>query len=453
MSVEYKTSHLADAMPHNIEAEGAVLGALLIDKDAFYQVDTVVSPESFYSAAHGAIYAAIREIHAERQTPDLITVIAKLRDQGVTECHGKMVEEYLVDLLNIVPSAFGAEAYARIVVKDAMRRGLLRAGLEISSIAANGQIPLNDMVEQAQRVLFTTTEKSISRGAQSARQIVSGVIDTVYERMASGNHQVGMKTGFKDLDEVLSCLKPQNVILLAARPGMGKSLLEGLISLYVAQHYGGVARFNLEMSAEEIITRLLASASRLPYRNIERGQFSEREAETFSRAAGELSGLPMFIDDTPSLSLSQLSARARRLHMEHGLKLITVDYVQLMAVEKSFGNRNQDIGLISRGLKGLAKELNIPILVLAQLSRSVENRAEKRPLLSDLRDSGELEQDADCVMFLYRDAYYNPDTTERPNIAEVQIAKQRNGPLGQVDLYFHGPTMTFRNLARQTINL
>lgn len=451
--VIYQTAAVADATPHNIEAEQAVLGALLIDPDAFYMVDTEISPKEFYSAAHGQIYQAICEIHQDQQAIDLITVTARLREAGVTEIHGRMTEVYLADLITVVPSSFGVDAYAKIVVNAAMRRSLIQAGREIASVAANGKISLDEMVEKSQRVLLDVTERTAERGVQSARQIISGVIDTVYERINSGNHQVGLKTGFKDLDALLGGLKPEDVILLAARPGMGKSVLEGLISLYVAQHYGGVARFNLEMSSEQLMIRLLASASRLPYRNIEEGRLTSAELETFNRAVGELSGLPMFVDDTPSLSIAQLSAKARRLHMQHGLKLVTLDYVQLMAVERSYGNRNQDIGQISRGIKHLAKELHVPVLVLAQLSRGVESRAEKRPLLSDLRDSGELEQDADCVMFIYRDEYYNPDTTMRPNVAEIEVAKHRNGPTGTADLYFHGPTMTFRNLAKQTINL
>lgn len=450
--VIYQTASVADATPHNIEAEQAVLGSLLIDPDAFFMVDTMISPEQFYSASHGEIYKAIREIHQDKQVPDIITVTARLRAQGTAECHGRLIEVYLSELMDVVPSSFGVDAYAKIVINDAMRRSLIRAGREISSLAANGKVSLDEMVETSQQTLFSVTEKTATRGVQSARQVVSALVDVVYERM-NGDHQVGMKTGFSDLDKMLGGLKPKDVVLLAARPGMGKSVLEGLISLYVAQHYGGVARFNLEMSSEQVIMRLLSSASRIPYWNIEHGQFAGDEIEFFNRAAGEISSLPLFVDDTPGLTIAQLAAKSRRLHMEHGLRLITLDYVQLMGIERSYGNRNQDIGQISRGLKGLAKELNIPILVLAQLSRAVENRAEKRPLLSDLRDSGELEQDADLVLFLYRDEYYNPDTTMRPNVAEINIAKHRNGPTGTVDLYFHGPTMTFRNLARQTINL
>jgi replicative DNA helicase len=264
---------------------------------------------------------------------------------------------------------------------------------------------------------------------------------------------VGIPTGFTDLDRLLGGLNKSDLIIIAARPGMGKTSLQNAMALTAATKHGKrIAMFNLEMSGEQLVQRMIAAETKIDSQRLRRGQLAEQEMPIFMEAVGRLSETKIFIDDTPSITPNQLRTKCRRLYAEHGLDLVMIDYLQLMQGERSTNNRVQEISEISRGLKGLARELNVPVLAASQLSRAVEQRAEKRPLLSDLRESGSIEQDADIVMFIYRDDYYN-DASERPNIAEINVAKHRNGPTGSIDLYWHGKLATFRNLQRQEINL
>lgn len=446
------TMAVGEILPHSQEAERAVLGSILIDPDAFYLVDTIVNAGDFYSEAHGKIYKAISDLYAQKVAVDLLTLIETLKRRGMTGCHGQDVDLYAIGLLNEVPTAINAPDYARIVEADALRRRLILAGRKISKLGIDGDAP-SKLIEESERTLFDVTQKMATVNVITARESMSELLDLTHARINNPDADYGVSTGFIDLDRLLDSMKPDGLYILAARPGMGKSMLESQIAVNCAKKHGPVARFNLEMGRQSLAQRMVAAEARLQFKKIERAKMTPQELSMFSRAVGELSDLPIFIDDSAGLTLSQLTAKARRLHAEHGLRLITLDYLQLMAVDKSYGNRVQDVGQISRGLKRLAKELHVPVLALAQLSRSCEMRGDKRPMLSDLRDSGEIEQDADAVMFIYRDDYYNPDTSERPNIAEVNIAKHRNGETGTIDLYFNGAIMRFDNSKSKTINL
>lgn len=447
-----ETATIADILPHNHEAERAVIGSILIDPDAFFLVDTIIKPADFYSEAHGKIYRAISDLYASKVAIDVLTVIETLRKRGLEGCHGQDIDTYVIEMLNVVPTAINAPDYARIIESNALRRRLILAGREISALGVAGDNPAK-LVEQSEKALFKVTQQMATVNVVTNREAMSSLIDVTQARINSGDHDPGVKVGLIDVDKILGGMKPGDLIILAARPGMGKSMLEGQIAVNCARQHGPVARFNLEMGNQSLAQRMVSADSGIPFKQIERAQMNAEEMRRFHESVGRLSLLPIFTDDSAGLTMSQLTAKARRLHAEHGLKLVTLDYLQLMAVDNSYGNRTQDVGQISRGLKRLAKELGVPVLALAQLSRSCEARGDKRPLLSDLRDSGEIEQDADVVMFIYRDDYYNPDTSDTPNAAEVNIAKHRNGETGMAMLYMHKQVMRFGNRKSEDIEL
>lgn len=447
------TLSASEIMPHSEEAETAVLGSVLIDPDAFYDVDLIVSPDDFYSLQRGKVYQAMRDLYAAKTPVDVLTITETLTRRGVERIANEPTESYVIGLLSAVPSSINAASYARIVEADAMRRRLIRAGDKIKNEALKTGVNISALVEASERELFAVTQKSATKNVIPIRQGMSQLIDVTMQRASGEVDAAGIMSGWLDFDRLLGGFKPGRTYVIAGRPGMGKSMAENCIALQAAKNGKRVARFNLEMDLESITMRSVAAHSGIPFANIEKGQFSAGEYDKFNHAAGELSLLPMWIDDTAGLSMSQLAAKARRIKAEYGLDMLTIDYLTLMRIENPSGNRAQDVGQISRRIKELAKDLHIPIIALAQLSRQCEQRSDKRPLLSDLRDSGEIEQDADAVAFLYRDEHYSPDTTERPNIVEVNLAKHRHGPTGQIDLYFSGSTMRLLNLSRNTMNL
>ena len=436
-----------EAMPYSLEAETAVLGSILIDPDAFYEVDLIVNSTDFYNGQHQRIYKAMSDLYAEKLPVDLVTVTELLKKR-----HGDGMDAFVIDLLQIVPTAINATSYARIVESDSLRRKLIQAGHQILNDARNGNKSVSALVESSERQLFDVTQKAATKNVTPIKSGMSKLIDVTMTRVSNGGQTSGLMSGFTDLDRLMRGFKKQRLYILAARPGMGKSIMENNIACHLAKSGRKIARFNLEMGLESILQRGVSAVTKIPYDKIEDGKLTELEVTVFNRAAGEMSEWSMWIDDSADLSISQLTAKARRLKAEYGLDLITVDYLTLMRVESSYGNRTQDVGQISRGLKRLAKDLDVPVLALAQLSRQCEQRSDKRPLLSDLRDSGEIEQDADVVMFLYRDDYYNGDTANRLNVTEVNIAKNRHGKTGQVDLHSQLHLMRFADLARNTIN-
>ena len=438
--------------PHSAEAEEAVLGSLLIDPDAILEVASFLKPEAFYRDQNKWIYQAILDLHDAREPLDFITLADTLRKRSQLEDVGG--EAYLISLLNAVPTSVNARSYGRIVEAAAVRRRMLTAASSIASLAYDEDENVNVILDRAEQALFSISEERTTRDLVPVRDIARDYLDRVEELHARGDEMIGVPSGFTDVDKMLGGLNKSDLLIVAARPGMGKtSFLLGMALHAGLRHGKRIAMFNLEMSGEQLVQRMIAAETRIDSQRLRRGQLYENEWPIFLEAVGRLSEMRVFIDDTPAVTPLQLRTKCRRLYAEHGLDLVMVDYLQLMQAEYTSNNRVQEISEISRSLKGLARELDVPVVTASQLSRAVENRQEKRPQLSDLRDSGSIEQDADVVMFIYRDEYYNPDTTDRPNIAEISVAKHRNGPTGAIDLYWHGKLATFRNLQRQEIKL
>lgn len=438
--------------PHSLEAEEAVLGSLLIDPDAIYEVSTFLYPDAFYKVQNRWIYESMLSLNERREPLDLLTLTEELRRREQLEEAGG--EAYIINLINAVPTSINARHYGRLVEAASTRRKLINAASTIANYAYDEVEDINIVIDRSEQALFSVSEKRTTRDLVPIRQLTREYLERIEALNEQGSDVIGVPTGFTDLDRLLGGLNKSDLLILAARPGMGKTSLQNAIALTAATRYGKrVAIFNLEMSGEQLVQRMLSAETRIDSQRLRRGQLYEHEWPIFMEAIGRLSETRIFIDDTPSITPNQLRTKCRRLYAEHGLDLIMIDYLQLMNSERSNNNRVQEISEISRGLKGLARELDVPVLAAAQLSRAVEQRQDKRPLLSDLRDSGSIEQDADIVMFIYRDEYYHPDTTERPNIAELAIAKHRHGPTGTIDLYWHSKLATFRNLQRQEINL
>lgn len=438
--------------PHSIEAEEAVLGSLLIDPDAILEVASFLKPDAFYREQNRWIYQAILDLHNHEEPLDFVTLAEALRQREQLEDAGG--EAYLISLLNAVPTSINARSYGRIVEAASVRRRLIKAAGTIADLAFDQDEDINVVLDRSEQALFSISEERTTRDLVPVREIARNYLDRIEDLAARGDEMIGIPTGFVDIDRILSGLNKSDLLIVAARPGMGKTSFQIGMALHAGLRHGKrVAIFNLEMSGEQLVQRMIAAETHIDSQRLRRGDLHEKEWPLFYEAVGRLSETQIFIDDTPSITPLQLRTKCRRLYAEHGLDLIMVDYLQLMQAEHTTNNRVQEISEISRGLKGLARELDVPVVTASQLSRAVENRQDKRPQLSDLRDSGSIEQDADIVMFIYRDEYYNPETTERPNIAEINIAKHRNGPTGVIDLYWHGKLATFRNLQRQEVRL
>lgn len=438
--------------PHSVEAEEAVLGSLLIDPDAIFELAGFLRPDAFYRQSNRWIYEAILNIYDRREPLDFITLTEELRHQErLNEVGG---EAYVIGLINAVPTSVNAQHYGRLVEAASLRRKMIGAASTIANLAYDEAEDINIVIDRAEQALFSISEERTTRDLMPIKQIAREYLERIEQLQQRGDDIIGVPTGFTDLDRLLGGLNKSDLVIIAARPGMGKTSLQNAIALTAALKHGKrVAIFNLEMSGEQLLQRMIAAETRIDSQRLRRGQLADGEWPIFYEAVGRLSESRIFIDDTPSVSPNQLRTKCRRLYAEHGLDLVMIDYLQLMQAEYTTNNRVQEISEISRGLKMLARELDVPVVAAAQLSRAVEQRQDKRPLLSDLRDSGSIEQDSDIVMFIYRDEYYNPENTERPNIAEINIAKHRNGPTGTIDLYWHSKLATFKNLQRQEITL
>lgn len=429
--------------PHNIEAEQAVLGSLLIDRDAIIRVASFLRPDDFFRGSHAVIYQAILDLYNRRVPADFVTVVDELERNGRLDDAGGVA--YLTELLSVVPSAVHVEYYARIVERTATLRRLIQAGTEIVRIGFDERIEADEAIERAERLIFDVSQRRASRDFVPIGQ----VLEQFFEKLDYIQHHrgqvIGVPTGFADLDKLTGGLQRSDLIILAARPSVGKTSFQLSIAHHAAVKAGKVvAIFSLEMSAEQLVQRLLAMETGVDTHRLRLGYIDEQEWDAIARAFGRLAEAKIFIDDTPGIGVMELRSKARRLMAEHGLDLVIVDYLQLMHARRA-ENRVQEISEISRGLKALARELNVPVLALSQLSRAVETRTDHRPLLSDLRESGSLEQDADVVIFIYRDEIYNPDTDKR-GIAEIIVAKHRNGPTDTVHLRFFDRTARFADL-------
>ncbi len=437
--------------PHSIEAEQSVLGGLLLDNSAWDRAGDLLTDSDFYRYEHKAIYAAIGALVATSKPADVITVYEQLQSRGKAEECGGIA--YLNALAQSVPSAANLRRYAEIVRERAVLRKLIEASDEIATNAFNPQgRAVSQILDEAEGRIFKIGEEGsrTRQGFQSMDQLVVQLIDRVTELHENGAEEVtGVRTGFYDLDRLTAGLQAGDLIVLAARPSMGKTAFALNIAENVAVNEGlPVAVFSMEMGASQLALRMVGSLGRINQSNLRTGKLGDDEWERLSEAVDKLKNASVFIDETAALNSAELRARARRQARQCGkLGLVVVDYLQLMSGSSSSDeNRATEIGEISRGLKALAKELQCPVIALSQLNRSVESRPDKRPMMSDLRESGAIEQDADIIMFIYRDDYYNKESKE-PGVAEIGIAKQRNGPTGTVRLTFLKPLTRFENLA------
>ena len=467
--------------PSNIEAEQALLGAILFDNAAYERLSDSLKAHHFYEPFHARLFAAMEEHIRKGQLAEPIVLMERFRRDPAFEELGGL--RYLADLVDRAPPAANAADYARVITDLALRRDLIRIGGDVSTQAAgDAERPARQQIEDAEQQLFTLAETgTASAGLQPFAEAVRGAIDMAAEAYSRDGGLAGLSTGLIDLDKLLGGMHPSDLVILAARPSMGKSALATNIAFHAARNYawepqpdgtrktvngGVVAFFQLEMSSEQLAMRLLAEVSGIPSDRIRKGEIDASEFGQIRDAAIEIQEAPLFIDDTGGISIAQLAARARRLKRTAGLDLIVVDYLQLVTTSDRNRNDNrvQEVTEITQGLKALAKELSVPVLALAQLSRQVENREDKKPQLADLRESGSIEQDADVVMFIYREAYYMSRTEPREgtpehltwqedmdkvrHLAEVIIGKQRHGPIGTVKLHFNEDLTKFSNLAR-----
>jgi replicative DNA helicase len=437
--------------PHSVEAEEAVLGSILIDPEAIFRVSSFLKSEDFYIVKNQWVWQACMALHERREPIDFVTLTRELeaREQ-LSEIGGAA---YVSHLINVVPTAIHAEGYGRIVERSALRRRLLDAASTIAQLAYEESDEIDATIDAAEQALFGVSQRRISRDLLPISDVIRNYYDRIEYLYEHRGEPLGIPTGFVDVDKMLGGLQRSDLIIVAARPGVGKTSLMLNIALSAARRFHQrVGIFSLEMSNEQIVQRLVSAETGIDSQRLRLGELREEEWPLFVQATSALSDTLIFIDDTPSISALQLRTKARRLHAEHGLDLIIIDYLQLMSGESRSENRVQEISYLSRSLKGLARELNIPVLVASQLSRAVEQRSDKKPVLSDLRESGSIEQDADIVMFIYRDDLYDEDS-DRKNIAEIIVAKHRNGPTGTVELYFQKNLTQFKNALKRDIAL
>ena len=431
--------------PQNIEAEQSVLGAMLIEKEALLTGAELLRSQDFYKDSHRLIFSSLLLLAEKGDAVDLVTLSEELRRQKVLEEVGGAV--YLTTLANATPTAAHIEYHARIVKEKAILRNLIQAATQIVTKSYSSELEAEQMLDEAEQMIFEVASSKSRQGFIPLKDVLSDTfqqIEKLYERKSG---VTGLPTGFSDFDNLTSGLQVADLVIIAARPSMGKTTLALNMAQFIAiNEKQPVAFFSLEMSKEQLAQRLLCAHAEIDAHRLRRGYLSSEDWPKLTRSVEPLSQAPIFIDDTAAISVMEMRAKARRLKMEQGLSAIFVDYLQLMQGSARAENRQQEISAISRSLKALAKELSCPVVALSQLSRAVEQRNDKRPMLSDLLESGGIEANADLVSFIYRDDYYNPDT-DRPHVTEVIISKQRNGPTGKIELYFMDSFNKFLNLA------
>jgi replicative DNA helicase len=448
---EESASPPPQVIPHSREAEEAVIGAVLINPEAYYDAAQFLHSDDFYIHRHRWIWEAFTRLH-ERRTPlDLLTVAEELDQMGqLGEVGGPA---YLSALVSNVPSSLHAEAYGRIVEQTAVRRKMLAAANQIAKLAYQEELGIEAVMDEAEKAIFGVSERRLTRDLQHIQQVLSEYYDRIDQLYQRGEESFGVPSGFVDLDRLLGGMQPSDFLIIAGRPGTGKTAFMLSAAKNAAQvHKKHIAVFSLEMSNEQLAQRLIAQETGIDTHHLRTGKLTEDEWALFAHAIEVLSDTRIFLDDTPGLTPLQLRTKCRRLHMEFGLDLVLVDYLQLMGSGLRSENRVQEVSYISRNMKILARELHVPVLAAAQLSRAIEQRADKEPQLSDLRESGSLEQDADVVMFIHRPELYDHDTS-RQHIAQIKIAKHRNGPVGAVELVFRNSLAKFENAATQRVDL
>jgi replicative DNA helicase len=436
----------AKVPPQSLDAELSVLGAMLLDKEAIFKAMEILEPTFFYKEAHRKIYEAILSLHDKDEPVDLVTLTEELKRRGELEEVGGLT--YLSTILETVPTSAHIEHYAKIVMEKALLRKLIDAATRIITLCYNEQSNVETLLDRAEQLVFDVVQRKITRGFVNIVELIHESFEAIEALYSKKEEVTGIPTGFKEFDILTSGFHPSELVIIAGRPSMGKSSF----CLNIAQYVGTkkkmpVGIFSLEMSREQVVQRLLCAEARVDAHKLRTGYLSESDWPRLTAAASLLSESPIFIDDTPAVSILEVRAKARRLKAKHDIKLFIIDYLQLLQGRGESENRQQEISEITRSLKSLARELNVPIIALSQLSRAVETRSDRRPQLSDLRESGAIEQDADLVAFVYREEYYKP-TAENEGVAEIIVGKQRNGPVGTVKLAFVKKYARFENLAR-----
>ena len=450
MADQLTQTHLQ--IPASLEAEQALLGAILLQPKAFLNIASFLDGDDFFLKRHEYIWTALSRLQDRNDAIDYVTLTQELQDMSVLDEIGG--QAYLTSLVNNTPSSVHADVYGRLVERTAIRRKMLLASDEIRRLAVDEELPIDKVISEAELALFSVSNSQIKREFVPIWDAVSEYYDEMERLLAAGEGMVGMPTGFKDLDGLLGGFQKSDLVVFAGRPGMGKTSWILTVALNVARRGARVAIFTMEMGVEQMVQRLISMETGIRIQQLRSANISAREHTRFTEAISRISNLPLFIDDTPSITPIEMRTKCRRLQHEYGLDIVMVDYMQLMSAGNAYqNNRVQEISYISRSLKELARELNVTILSTAQLSRAVEQRQDKRPQLSDLRESGSIEQDADAVMFLYRDEVYNPDTAEFPNQADVLLSKHRHGPTGTISLYFEKSITKFMDVKMQRVDL
>lgn len=437
---------LKRVLPHSIEAEQSVIGAMIMDKDAIVTASEIVTEEDFYSKQCGTLFQAMIELNDEGKPVDLITLQDRLKEKDVPPEVSSL--EYIRDLITGVPTSANIKHYANIVAEKAMLRRLIKLNEEIANTCYVGKESLEIILEDTEKRVFNLIQRRNTEDFVPIRQVVMNAMEQIEKASRNKGSVTGIATGFVDLDYRTAGMQPSDLVLIAARPSMGKTAFV----LNIAQHVAfkleqPVAIFSLEMSKEQLVNRLFSLESKVDAQKLRTGNLSDNDWERLIESAGVIGKSNLIIDDTPGITIGEMRSKCRKYKLEYGLKMIIIDYLQLMSGSGRNDSRQQEISDISRSLKALARELGVPVLALSQLSRAVEQRPDHRPMLSDLRESGAIEQDADVVMFIYRDDYYNKDT-DRKGIAEIIVAKQRNGPIGTVELVWLPEYTKFANMQK-----
>ena len=433
--------------PHSVEAEQSVLGSILLDKDAMISVSETLMPEDFYKEAHRVIYECMLKLYNNQSEIDLITLADELRDQGYLDDIGGIA--YITSLSTIVPTTSNIKYYINIVKEKSISRQLISAANDIINLGYDSSTKVEDVLENAEKKIFDISQERTTNDFQPINQVLTETLSMLEKLYEEKSDVTGLTTGFRDLNKKINGLQRSDLLLIAARPAMGKTAFAlNLVQNAALKGDASVAVFSLEMSKEQLVQRMVAAQSSVELKKIKTGTLAANDWPRITDGMAVLSGAKIHIDDTPGIKISELRSKCRKLKIEKGLDLVLIDYLQLMEGEGHNESRQQEIAKISRSLKILAKELDCPVVALSQLSRAPEQRADHRPMLSDLRESGSIEQDADIVMFLYRDEYYNPDT-ERKNIGEVIVAKNRHGETGTVELVWFGAIQKFADKMRE----
>jgi len=438
-------------VPHSREAEEAVIGAVLINPEAYYDVAQFLKADDFYIHRHRWVWEAFTRLHERRVPIDFLTVTEELDQQGqLAEAGGPA---YLTALTNNVPTSLHAEAYGRLVEQTAIRRKMLDAANQIARLAYQEEVTVETVMDDAEKAIFSVSERRMTRDLQPIQQVLAEYYDRIDQLSQRPDEIYGVPTGFIDLDKLLGGLQQSDLLIVAGRPGTGKTAFMLTVAKNAAQiHKKHIAIFSLEMSNEQLVQRLISQETGIDSHRLRTGKLTEDEWPLFTHAVEVLGDTKIFLDDTPSLTPLQLRTKCRRLHLEYRIDLVILDYIQLMGSGTRSENRVQEVSYISRNLKILARELNVPVLAAAQLSRAIEQRADKEPQLSDLRESGSLEQDADIVMFINRPEMYEKDTLKQ-NLAQIKVSKHRNGPVGTIELVFLNHLTRFENAATRNVDL